>query len=101
MATSDNVFHPDQVRQTSQHWIWDGFGMKAKLKVNDGMLYSSLAGQVAINDHIAKVSEHKQVVGGDIKDSVIFGMTIGASNPCNRGSLLKSMYVVCLERLVS
>ncbi|KAJ5969768.1 hypothetical protein N7501_006016 [Penicillium viridicatum] len=69
MATSDDVFHPDQV--------------------NDGMLYSGLAGQVAINDHIAKVSEHKQVVGGDIKDGVIFGMTIGASNPCNRGSLLK------------
>ncbi|KAJ5413296.1 hypothetical protein N7465_005601 [Penicillium sp. CMV-2018d] len=57
IATSDDVFHPDQ----------------AKLKVNDGMLYSSLAGQVAINDHIAKASEHEQVVGGDIKDGIIFG----------------------------
>lgn len=49
--------------------------MKANLEVNDDMLYSSLAGQVAINGHIAKASEHEQVVGGDIEDGAIFRLS--------------------------
>lgn len=98
MAADDDVFYLESVRQRTSNGFW----IKANLKVNDGMLYSSLAGQVAINDHIAEIPEHEQLVVENIKHSGFFGIAIRASNPQNlRSCLLKARYVVFLERFGS
>jgi hypothetical protein len=59
------------------------------------MSYSSIAGQVAINDHIADISEHQQFVIKNIEHGAFFGITIRASDPQNlRCGLLKARYIV-------
>ena len=59
------------------------------------MFYSSIAGQVAINYHIADISEHQQFVIKNIEHGAFFEIAIGASNPQNlRCGLLKARYIV-------
>jgi hypothetical protein len=59
------------------------------------MSYSSIARQVAINDHIAHISEHQQFVIKNIEHGTFFEIAIRASNPQNlRCGLLKARYIV-------
>lgn len=67
------------------------FGIKANVKVNDGMLYSSLTGQVAIHDHIAKVSGTSRWLMGIFR--TVQSLTSLPSNPYPRGFPLKSRYI--------
>lgn len=56
---------------------------KTNLEVNDRMFHRSLAGQIAINNHIAQIPMLQHLVWQKVQNRRLLAVTVRASNPQN------------------